>query len=274
MRWFSVFLLLIAFVLMGFAAATPITIHFYLFSVKVEVSALIDKVSDEFRFGVWGYCSTGAKNSFGIGKAKINSKVTKGGCHDRQLGWTFKDVPGMSDDLQDAIHDGLTGAFVLHIVAAVFIFLALIFALISAAKRDPSPQAIDDAYRYPRDSEDDDSPLAKARKAVSARKKAFFTTLLAFIFTMTVFILDVAGVLCTKNTVHKKSKGHAKLGFGPAWIFVIVTFGLVIIAFLIAFMDKKKSSKLLPAEERKKDKKREETREESQSRSGSRYSQD
>lgn len=62
-RWIAVLLLLIAFVFMAFAAATPVTEKFYLFSVKIKIDALITKVTNDFQFGVWGYCSSGVKNS-------------------------------------------------------------------------------------------------------------------------------------------------------------------------------------------------------------------
>jgi hypothetical protein len=59
----AVVLLTLALILMIFVAVTPISKLFYLFSVDVHETALIDTVSDSFQFGTWGYCSTGVKNS-------------------------------------------------------------------------------------------------------------------------------------------------------------------------------------------------------------------
>ncbi|KAL5524441.1 hypothetical protein ACEPAF_9581 [Sanghuangporus sanghuang] len=239
-RWIAVLLIFIAFVFMAFAAATPVTEKFYLFSVKVKVDALITKVTDDFQFGVWGYCSTGVKNSFGIGKAKINTKLSKGGCEDRKLGWTFKDIPGMSDDVQDAISAALTSAFVLHVVAAVTLFPALIAAMIGAAKSDRVIRYRDSEYRG-KDSYHD--PLYRR---VRNCRRVFICVLIAMIFTGIVFVLDVAGVVLTKDTVHDKSKGLANLDFGPAFWFVVVAFALILLAFFIAVVDLAASGRSAP----------------------------
>ncbi|KAL5519936.1 hypothetical protein ACEPAG_1596 [Sanghuangporus baumii] len=242
-RWIAVLLIFIAFVFMAFAAATPVTKKFYLFSVKVKVNALITKVTDNFQFGVWGYCSTGVKNSFGIGKAKINTKLSKGGCKDRKLGWTFKDImtyaqahipytsPGMSDDTQDAISAALTSAFVLHVVAAVTLFPALIAAMIGAAKSDRVIRYRDGQYR------EKDSYYNPLYRRTRICRRVFICVLIAMIFTGIVFVLDVAGVVLTKDTVHKKSKGMANLDFGPAFWFVVASFALILFAFFIAVVD-------------------------------------
>ncbi|OCB90172.1 hypothetical protein A7U60_g2633 [Sanghuangporus baumii] len=276
-RWIAVLLIFIAFVFMAFAAATPVTEKFYLFSVKVKVDALIIKVTDDFQFGVWGYCSTGVKNSFGIGKAKINTKLSKGGCEDRKLGWTFKDImtdarvhipytsPGMSDDVQDAISAALTSAFVLHVVAAVTLFPALIAAMIGAAKsdrviryrdseyrekdsyHDPLYRRSDRVIRY-RDSEyrGKDSYHDPLYRRVRNCRRVFICVLIAMIFTGIVFVLDVAGVVLTKDTVHDKSKGLANLDFGPAFWFVVVAFALILLAFFIAVVDLAASGRSAP----------------------------
>ncbi|KAL5501690.1 hypothetical protein ACEPAH_8950 [Sanghuangporus vaninii] len=234
-RWIAVLLIFIAFVFMAFAAATPVTKKFYLFSVKIKVDALITKVTDNFQFGVWGYCSSGVKNSFGIGKAKINTKLSKGGCKDRKLGWTFKDIPGMSDDVQDAISAGLTTAFVLHVVAAVTLFPALIAAMIGAAKSDR-------VIRYREKGTYQDPLYRRARIC----RRVFICVLIAMIFTGIVFVLDVAGVVLTKDTVHNKSKGMATLDFGPAFWFVVVAFALILLAFFIAVVDLAASGRSAP----------------------------
>ncbi|KAL5482540.1 hypothetical protein ACEPAI_9134 [Sanghuangporus weigelae] len=239
-RWIAVLLIFIAFVFMAFAAATPVTKKFYLFSVKVKVNALIMKVTDDFQFGVWGYCSTGVKNSFGIGKAKINTKLSKGGCKDRKLGWTFKDIPGMSDDVQDAISAALTSAFVLHVVAAVTLFPALIAAMIGAAKSDRVVRYRDGQYR------EKDSYYNPLYRRARICRRVFICVLIAMIFTGIVFVLDVAGVVLTKDTVHNKSKGMANLDFGPAFWFVVVAFALILFAFFIAVVDLAASGRSAP----------------------------
>ena len=83
-------------------------------------------------------------------------------------------------------------------------------ALVGAAKSDRVNR---DRERHHREKDSYYDPLYKRARLC---RRIFLCVLVALIFTGIVFVLDVAGVVLTKDTIHDKSKGIAKLEFGPA----------------------------------------------------------
>ena len=83
-------------------------------------------------------------------------------------------------------------------------------ALVGAAKSDRVDR---DRERHHREKDSYYDPLYKRARLC---RRIFLCVLVALIFTGIVFVLDVAGVVLTKDTIHDKSKGIAKLEFGPA----------------------------------------------------------
>ena len=62
---FEIVLLFIVLLCWCLVVAAPIKksgIEYYLYSLDIEIKILIDKITDNFMFGVWGYCTSGVQN--------------------------------------------------------------------------------------------------------------------------------------------------------------------------------------------------------------------
>ncbi|KAH8114362.1 SUR7/PalI family-domain-containing protein [Phellopilus nigrolimitatus] len=256
----EVFLLSLAFVFFAFAAfSTPIIKRFYLFTIDASVDAKVDKVSGKAEFGVWGYCSTGITNTVGIGPFEHTSHATGSGCSKVKLGYTLADIPGFSNESK-GISKALTGAFVLHIIAWIVIVFALICCLIGLVMPDlmvkkqapggkgkiefdsenPSDESDEANDKSTYEEEEVNGKVSEYEAASGRRKLKGFAALMIFaslILALIVFLVDLIGLLDAKREVKKLSRGAAKLTLGNAFYFVLVATGIVLLAFVAAFIN-------------------------------------
>ncbi|OBZ75342.1 pH-response regulator protein palI/prr-5 [Grifola frondosa] len=180
-------LLFLAFLLLLLVSfSVPVLKTIYLFRLVAEVSASLFHTSatGAVRFGVWGYCTSGVDISI-VG---INHD-TSAQCSQAKLGYNFDSNVASAlhvSGLDNAISRTLTAVLVLHPIACVLTFIALIASLFTIW------------WRY--------------------------TGLLAALVTTVVFLVDVIFVAVVRHRINSDSDGVIQLSWGNAvWLTLVAT---------------------------------------------------
>lgn len=190
---FTPLLLFIAFILLLLVSLSiPIIKTIYLFSLSAHVSSslLHSGVSAGVKFGVWGYCTENTDTSvLGINHS------SKGHCSKASLGYSFDNT--ISDalhvsGLEDIISRTLSAALVLHLVACILTFIALVVSLSILRRRNSGTPS-----------------------RISSILTLGFASLAAIISSI-VFLIDVTFIATVHNKVKKDTDNDLELNWGNA----------------------------------------------------------
>ncbi|KAI5121400.1 hypothetical protein M0805_003172 [Coniferiporia weirii] len=272
-RMVECFLLVLSVLFVGFTAlSTPVIHPFYLFSLDLDVNASVDKVSGKAEFGIWGFCTTGVSNTVGLGPLKHTSQVSGNSCSNIKLGWTFADVPGLSQ-VAHVVSDGLTGALLLNLLGmciardresqklilrlsgkvVAFVLPTLCVSVLALLKPDllvkksqaenPECDSKDEGNSGENipDNEKGDTCREFSEEQADGRRKLTRMVALAasisFIFIVVVALLDLGILLWIQREVAKVSDGAVKLSIGCAFYFVIIAAVFILLALLLALVN-------------------------------------
>jgi multisubunit Na+/H+ antiporter MnhC subunit len=170
----TTFLLFAAFLLLLLVSlSVPIIKTIYLLKLVVDPTGSFIAASGNLRAGVWGYCHSELRASFGPTGLSVPSDCTKA-----KLGYTINNVVaralGLEDDL-NRISNVITAVLILHPIACGFAFVALVISLIAARPSRGTTRL---------------STLL-----------TIFSTLLAAIITTAVFVVDIVLVATVRSKV-------------------------------------------------------------------------
>ncbi|KAK7693627.1 hypothetical protein QCA50_003196 [Cerrena zonata] len=196
------FLNFVAFLLLLLVSlSTPITKSIYLFQLTAKASSSLFNASADgsARFGVWGYCLSAIDVSV-LGFNHDSSAQ----CSKAKLGYDFDSNVQKTlriDGLSDAISRTTTAALVLHPIACVLAFLALVTSFV-IRKRDGDVSRLIHLLRLG-------------------------TGLFAALLTTIVFLIDVIFVAIVRHKVNDASDGALNFNWGNAvWMALGATIAL------------------------------------------------
>ncbi|PAV19843.1 hypothetical protein PNOK_0477700 [Pyrrhoderma noxium] len=172
---------------------------------SASVLILIDKVTDNFMFGVWGYCTSGVQNKFGI----IKSHITDATCDPV---WVLIDVPKVSTKYKRLVAAALSTLSAVHVLAALSTLISFLFFIITKGKWKTG-----------------------GHKYLKWLKRSWTSMIVTLCLSLFTCILDFVTIITAKALAKEKGKGMATLQFGIGiWILLGATI-ITIFASILLF---------------------------------------